>query len=51
MDFHRVVNREVLFAGEDDPTGRYWDIIVYDHQLTGKELIDYELDELGRVDY
>ena len=36
---------------EDDPMGRYWDIIVYDHQLTGKELIDYSLDELGRVDY
>lgn len=30
----------------DDPTGRYYDILVYDRKLTEKELLDYELDEL-----
>lgn len=31
---------------EDDPTGKYWDIIIYDRELTRKELVDYELDDL-----
>ena len=31
---------------EDDLSGKYWDIIVYDRKLTEKELLDYELDEL-----
>jgi hypothetical protein len=31
---------------EDDPRGKYYDIIVYDRELTQKELRDYELDEL-----
>lgn len=31
----------------DDPKGRYYDIIVYDRMLTGKEVIDYELDYIG----
>ena len=31
---------------EDDPSGKYYDIIVYDHRLTEKEVTDYELDEL-----
>ena len=29
---------------EDDTTGRYYDIIVYNRKLTQKELDDYELD-------
>ena len=32
---------------EDDPTGKYWDIIIYDRPLTEKELEDYELDDLS----
>ncbi len=32
---------------EDDPTGKYYDIIVYDRELTEKEANDYELDYLG----
>lgn len=32
---------------EDDPTGKYWDIIIYDRELTRRELVDYELDNLN----
>ena len=31
----------------DDTTGKYWDIIVYDRELTEKEMFDYDLDYLG----
>ena len=31
---------------EDDTTGRYHDIIVYDRQLSVDEIRDYELEEL-----
>ena len=31
---------------EDDTTGKYYDIIVYDRKLTEKEINDYELDEI-----
>lgn len=34
----------------DDTTGKYYDILVYDRELTQKELRDYELDYLGEVD-
>lgn len=36
--------KEGLLRREDDPSGKYYDIIVYDRQLTSKELRDYELD-------
>jgi len=36
---------------EDDPKGRYHDIIVYDHPLTEKEMEDYELDEVQQRGY
>ena len=32
---------------EDDPNGKYWDIIIYDRQLTRKELEDYQLDDMN----
>lgn len=32
---------------EDDPSGKYYDIVVYDRKLTEKEITDYELDELN----
>lgn len=31
----------------DDPSGKYYDIIVYGNALTEKEVRDYELDYLG----
>lgn len=31
----------------DDIDGKYWDLIVYDRELTEKEVSDYELDYLG----
>lgn len=33
---------------EDDATGRYYDILLYDRALTGRELKDYELDYIGK---
>ena len=33
---------------EDDPTGRYWDIIVYDHPLSESEIRSYDLDEIEK---
>ena len=33
---------------QDDETGKYHDVLVYDRQLTKKELEDYELDYLFR---
>ena len=34
---------------EDDPTGNYWDILVYSRKLTEQELHDYELDYIEEV--
>lgn len=28
----------------DDPSGRYWDLIVYDHKLSDEEVKHYSLD-------
>lgn len=39
--------RQGLIERIDDPTGRYYDILAYDRQLTDKELEDYELDFIG----
>lgn len=32
---------------EDDPTDKYFDILVYGRELTQKELTDYQLDRLA----
>lgn len=32
---------------KDDRTGRYYDILVYDRELSEKEIKDYELDKLA----
>jgi DNA-binding XRE family transcriptional regulator len=32
----------------DDPTGKYYNIIVYSRRLTDKEIESYELDDLNR---
>lgn len=35
-----------LIERQDDTTGRYHDLLIYNRELTEKELRDYELDEL-----
>lgn len=39
--------REGFYEREDDPTGKYWDILIYSRKLTDKELQEYELDYIG----
>lgn len=38
--------KEGFMERRDDPTGRYYDILVYDRMLTEKEIANYELDYL-----
>ena len=35
----------------EDPSGQYYNIIVYERKLTEKELLDYELDEVDHEAY
>lgn len=35
-----------LIERRDDPSGKYWDILVYSRELTDEEVKDYELDRL-----
>lgn len=35
-----------LLRTEEDPLGDYWDILVYDRELTESEAKSYELDRL-----
>ena len=37
-----------LVDRKDDPSGRYYDILIYDRKLSDQELYDYELDYLGK---
>ena len=39
-----------LIGVEVDHSGKYWDIIVYDRELTKEELVDYDLDEIEVCD-
>ena len=39
--------KEGFVDRQDDPTGKYYDILIYDRKLTDKELAEYELDYLG----
>ena len=34
---------------KDDKTGRYYDILVYNHRLPDKQIRDYELDDLNKT--
>ena len=34
---------------EDDPHGKYWDIIVYREPLNERDIREYELDYIGEV--
>lgn len=38
--------KEGLIRREDDPSGRYYDILVYDRELTDEEVVNYELDPI-----
>ena len=40
-----------LLERKDDESGRYYDILVYDRELSDKEVSDYELDALGEISY
>ena len=35
-----------LVERQDDQTGKYWDILIYDRKLTPEEVRSFELDEL-----
>ena len=37
-----------LLERKDDKTGKYYDILVYNHRLTDKEISNYDLDDLSR---
>lgn len=39
--------KQGFFEREDDPTGKYWDIISYTRELTEQEVKQYELDFIG----
>lgn len=39
--------KEGFVRREDDLTGKYYDILVYDRELTDKEVRNYELDGLN----
>jgi len=34
---------------EDDPSGKYWDVIVYNRELTAAEIRAYELDFIEKI--
>lgn len=38
-----------LVERQDDVTGKYYDILVYNRELTEDELENYELDFIGRL--
>lgn len=42
--------REGFLKREDDPAGRYWDIIIYNRELTEREVRIYELDDLNETE-
>ena len=41
--------KEGFIRREDDMTEKYYDIIVYNRQLTEKEINDYELDNIKEI--
>lgn len=40
--------KEGFVRREDDPSGRYYDILVYNRELTEKEIRNYELDPVNK---
>lgn len=41
--------KDGLVERQDDVTGKYYDILVYNRELTEDELKNYELDFIGRL--
>lgn len=41
--------KEGLVRREDDPSGKYWDVIVYNRELTEAETRAYELDFIEKI--
>ena len=41
--------KEGFVERQDDPTGMYWDILIYDRELTEDEMRHYSLDFLGEI--
>lgn len=41
--------KDGLVERQDDVTGKYYDILVYNRELTTEELKNYELDFIGRL--
>lgn len=41
--------KEGFVRREDDPSGRYYDILVYNRELTEKEVRNYELDPVSQL--
>lgn len=41
--------KEGLVERQDDVTGKYYDILVYNRELTEDELKNFELDFIGRL--
>lgn len=41
--------KDGLVERQDDVTGKYYDILVYNRELTEDELENYELDFIGRL--
>lgn len=39
--------KEGFVERQDDTSGRYWDILIYNRKLSDNEIKDYELDYLG----
>lgn len=39
--------KEGFVRREDDPSGRYYDILVYNRELTENEIRNYELDPVN----
>ena len=35
-----------LIERKDDPSGKYWDLLVYSRELTDEEVKGYELDRI-----
>ena len=38
--------RDGLVERKDDPSGKYWDLLVYSRELTDEEVKSYELDKI-----
>lgn len=41
---------EGLDHAEDDPTGKYWNYLVYNRKLSEMEMSGYSLDYIGEVE-